>query len=177
MDRFGPTGKVSKKLVHLLRWSSFRGRTGLNFGWMDRAPSAHNARRYEQKAEGPGVFHGFRHNYFLGKENAIFKLRYVLSCNVMSLKVLGIVWVCTCWVALFMRWTPCVKPSRTRGLNQKIEIDLFSLYVSIYFTVSDHVMVPQRTFPSNFVLYTYINVHMYAQFTKRQRQTPLRISR
>ena len=36
-DRFGPTGKVSKKLVHLLRWSSFPGRTGLNFGWMDRA--------------------------------------------------------------------------------------------------------------------------------------------
>ena len=32
MDRFGPTGKVSKKLVHLLRWSSFPGRTGLNFG-------------------------------------------------------------------------------------------------------------------------------------------------
>ena len=28
MDRFGPTGKVSKKLVHLLRWSSFPGRTG-----------------------------------------------------------------------------------------------------------------------------------------------------
>ena len=38
MDRFGPTGKVSKKLVHLLRWSSFLGRTGMNFGWMDRAP-------------------------------------------------------------------------------------------------------------------------------------------
>ena len=38
MDRFGPTGKVSKKRVHLLRWSSFPGRTGLNFGWMDRAP-------------------------------------------------------------------------------------------------------------------------------------------
>ena len=37
MDRFGPTGKVSKKLVHLLRWSSFPGRTGWNFGWMDRA--------------------------------------------------------------------------------------------------------------------------------------------
>ena len=37
MDRFGPAGKVSKKLVHLLRWSSFPGRTGLNFGWMDRA--------------------------------------------------------------------------------------------------------------------------------------------
>ena len=37
MDRLGPTGKVSKKLVHLLRWSSFPGRTGLNFGWMDRA--------------------------------------------------------------------------------------------------------------------------------------------
>ena len=38
MDRFGPTGKVSEKQVHLLRWSSFPGRTGLNFGWMDRAP-------------------------------------------------------------------------------------------------------------------------------------------
>ena len=37
MARFGPTGKASKKLVHLLRWSSFPGRTGLNFGWMDRA--------------------------------------------------------------------------------------------------------------------------------------------
>ena len=36
MDRFGPTGKASKKQVHLLRWSSFPGRTGLNFGWMDR---------------------------------------------------------------------------------------------------------------------------------------------
>ena len=23
MDRFGPTGKVSKKLVHLLRWTTF----------------------------------------------------------------------------------------------------------------------------------------------------------
>ena len=37
MDRFGPTGKVTKKLVHLLRWSSFPGRTAWNFGWMDRA--------------------------------------------------------------------------------------------------------------------------------------------
>ena len=37
MVRFGPTGKVSKKQVHLLRWSSFPGQTGLNFGWMDRA--------------------------------------------------------------------------------------------------------------------------------------------
>ena len=37
MDRFGPTGKVSKIQVHLLRWSSFPGRTGLNVGWMDRA--------------------------------------------------------------------------------------------------------------------------------------------
>ena len=36
MDRFGPTGKVSKKRVHLLRWSPSPGRTGLNFGWMDR---------------------------------------------------------------------------------------------------------------------------------------------
>ena len=32
MDRFGPTGKVSKKRVHLLRWTIFRGRTGWNFG-------------------------------------------------------------------------------------------------------------------------------------------------
>ena len=38
MDRFGPTGKVSKKRVHLLRWSSFPLRTGWKFGWMDRAP-------------------------------------------------------------------------------------------------------------------------------------------
>ena len=37
MDRFGPTGKVSKKLVHLLRWTTFPGRTGRNFCWMDRA--------------------------------------------------------------------------------------------------------------------------------------------
>ena len=37
MDRFGPTGKVSKKLVHLLRWTTSPGQTGLNFGWMDRA--------------------------------------------------------------------------------------------------------------------------------------------
>ena len=32
MDRFVPTGKVSKKRVHLLRWSSFPGQTGWNFG-------------------------------------------------------------------------------------------------------------------------------------------------
>ena len=32
MDRFGPIGKVSKERVHLLRWSSFPGRTGWNFG-------------------------------------------------------------------------------------------------------------------------------------------------
>ena len=41
MDRFGPSGKVSKKRVHLLRWSSFPGRTGWNFGWMDRAHGFH----------------------------------------------------------------------------------------------------------------------------------------
>ena len=28
---FSPSGKVSKKLVHLLRWVSFHGQTGLNF--------------------------------------------------------------------------------------------------------------------------------------------------
>ena len=37
MDRFGPTKKVSKKRVHLMRWSSFPGRTVWNFGLMDRA--------------------------------------------------------------------------------------------------------------------------------------------
>ena len=39
MDRFHPTRKVSKKVVHLLRWTTFPGRPGQNFGWMDRAPS------------------------------------------------------------------------------------------------------------------------------------------
>ena len=34
MDRFGPTAQVSKKLVHLLRWSSFPGRTGRKF-WLN----------------------------------------------------------------------------------------------------------------------------------------------
>ena len=38
MDRFGPTGKVSRKRVHVLRWTTFPGLTGWNFGWMDRAP-------------------------------------------------------------------------------------------------------------------------------------------
>ena len=28
---FSPSGKVSKKLVHLLKWVSFHGQTGLNF--------------------------------------------------------------------------------------------------------------------------------------------------
>ena len=37
MDRFGPTGKVSKKRVHLLRWTTFPCRTGWNFGWMNCA--------------------------------------------------------------------------------------------------------------------------------------------
>ena len=37
MDQFGPTGKVSEKLAHLVRWTSFPGWTGQNFGWMDRA--------------------------------------------------------------------------------------------------------------------------------------------
>ena len=45
MDRFGPTGKVSKKPVHLLRWSSFPGRTGLNFGWMDCAQDKSNIKK------------------------------------------------------------------------------------------------------------------------------------
>ena len=32
MDQFGPTGKVSKKRVHLLRWTTFPCRTGWSFG-------------------------------------------------------------------------------------------------------------------------------------------------
>ena len=51
MDQFGPTGKVSKKQVHLLRWSSFPGRTGLNFGWMDRA---HNVLSHSHIYRGEG---------------------------------------------------------------------------------------------------------------------------
>ena len=31
-------GKVCKKLIHLLRWTTFPGRTSLSFGWMVRAP-------------------------------------------------------------------------------------------------------------------------------------------
>ena len=29
--------KSFEKMVHLLRWTTFSGRTGLNFGWMDHA--------------------------------------------------------------------------------------------------------------------------------------------
>ena len=38
MDHFGPARKGSKNLIHLLGWTTFPGRTGWNFGWMDRAP-------------------------------------------------------------------------------------------------------------------------------------------
>ena len=41
MYRFGPTGKDSKKLIQLLSWATFPGRTGLNFRWMDRALNEH----------------------------------------------------------------------------------------------------------------------------------------
>ena len=33
MDRFGPTGNVSKELVLLLRWTTFHGWTGLIEKW------------------------------------------------------------------------------------------------------------------------------------------------
>ena len=41
MDRFGPTGKVSKKRVYLLRWTTFPGLNRSGF-WLnqDRAPSS-----------------------------------------------------------------------------------------------------------------------------------------
>ena len=42
MDRFGPIGKVLKKRDHLLRWTSFPGRTGPIDGWMDRAQYKHS---------------------------------------------------------------------------------------------------------------------------------------
>ena len=45
---FGPTGKVSKKRVHLLRWTTFPSRTSWNFGWMDRA---HLLLRFSQTCE------------------------------------------------------------------------------------------------------------------------------
>ena len=35
---FGPTGKVSKQRFRLMRWTTFPGRIGWNFVWMDRAP-------------------------------------------------------------------------------------------------------------------------------------------
>ena len=63
VDRFGLTGKVSKKLVHLLRWSTFPGRTGLNLGWMDRA---HAIQYYLETRgpflESPGNFSGPKSN-------------------------------------------------------------------------------------------------------------------
>ena len=59
MDRFGPTGKVSKKRVHLLRWSSFSGRTDWNFGWMDGAESL-----YRGELTPPQSGHG-RFNFLL----------------------------------------------------------------------------------------------------------------
>ena len=33
--------KFRKKLVHLLRWTTFPGQTGQNFGWMDRTVLSH----------------------------------------------------------------------------------------------------------------------------------------
>ena len=50
MDRSGPTRKFSKKRVHLLRWTTFPGPTGWNFGWMDRAPGS-------QSLVGSELFH------------------------------------------------------------------------------------------------------------------------
>ena len=38
MDRFGPTGKVSKKLVHLLRWTSFFLWDQSEFWWNGSRP-------------------------------------------------------------------------------------------------------------------------------------------
>ena len=46
MDRFGPTGKVLKKLVHFLRWTTFPGRTGRNFG---RDPFNQNSNRSDRE--------------------------------------------------------------------------------------------------------------------------------
>ena len=102
MDRFSPTGKVSIKLVHPLRWSTFPGRTGLNFGWMDRTlciqeilvlikfsvrstylrPSPHVSRIEILHFKYPRIFGGKSHNHLAcerrgatnGNESAVRRL-------------------------------------------------------------------------------------------------------
>ena len=56
MDRFGLTRKVSKKLVHHLRWTTFSVRTGLNFGRMDRTLGLPPCHRH---------YHHHYHHHFL----------------------------------------------------------------------------------------------------------------
>ena len=45
MDRFGPTGEVSKKRVHILRWTTFPGGTGILVEWI--APTSPTPPRSE----------------------------------------------------------------------------------------------------------------------------------
>ena len=42
IDRFGPTGKVSKKLVRLLRWTTFPGPVGISVEWIAPLESTTN---------------------------------------------------------------------------------------------------------------------------------------
>ena len=76
MDRFGATGKVSKKLIHLLRWITFPGRTGLNFGWMDRAPALQREwiSSYKNNKSLSGNIE------ILGKQNWLFPSGLVMKC-------------------------------------------------------------------------------------------------
>ena len=80
MDRFGPTGKVSKTRVHLLRWTTFPGRTGWNFGWMDRAlclrALVFKQERVHQK------------NWRRQKVNGLMELCHSLFCSWCQLHVL-----------------------------------------------------------------------------------------
>ena len=80
MDRFGPTGKVSKKRVHLLRWTNFPGRTGWNFGWMDRATEI----QYQRGIQNP------RRSWTI-----LFGIIHYISLHCLSLHTLWIQWVVT----------------------------------------------------------------------------------
>ena len=77
MDRFGPTGKVLKKLVHLLRWSTFPGRTGRKFWLNGSRPKFDNFRAagvLNQNSRSPG--NRTKINVALEKLTKALRLRY-----------------------------------------------------------------------------------------------------
>ena len=86
MDRFGLTGKISEKRVHLLRWTTFPGRTVWNFGWMDRASSSMltsssivNVYRQVSEKNGCSVL-----QIFFKKQMSSVELSSCCSCYVFS---------------------------------------------------------------------------------------------